>query len=210
MMNLITKIQELLDQELPGEEAHFDVIPINRPISSKAKKEAEYYRESGVALILTTIDEEVHCILMKRSVHPGNPHSGQISFPGGKKEDYDIDLEATARRETTEEIGIQLNNDDLLGKLTPIFIPVSKFSVQPFVYFINGPLEFVPDPLEVDKVFTFEVKELLKTDIIKQKEIRLSQGFTQKGVPYFDLNGETVWGATAMILAEFRQLILKI
>lgn len=210
MMNLIAKIQELLDQELPGEEAHFDVIPINRPISSKAKKEAEYYRESGVALILTTIDEEVHCILMKRSVHPGNPHSGQISFPGGKKEDYDIDLESTARRETSEEIGIQLNNDDLLGKLTPIFIPVSKFSVQPFVYFINGPLEFVPDPLEVDKVFTFEVKELLKTDIIKRKEIRLSQGFTQKGVPYFDLNGETVWGATAMILAEFRQLILKI
>lgn len=209
-MNLITKIQELLDQELPGEEAHFDVIPINRPISSKAKKEAEYYRESGVALILTTINEEVHCILMKRSVHPGNPHSGQISFPGGKKEDYDIDLESTARRETSEEIGIQLNNDDLLGKLTPIFIPVSKFSVQPFVYFINGPLEFVPDPLEVDKVFTFEVKELLKTDIIKRKEIRLSQGFTQKGVPYFDLNGETVWGATAMILAEFRQLILKI
>lgn len=210
MMDLISKISEQLQQSLPGESAHFDVIPVNRPISSKAIQEVNYYRESGVALILTHVEEEIHCILMKRSVHPGNPHSGQISFPGGKKEDYDPDLESTARRETKEEIGVALSKSELLGKLTPIFIPVSRFSVQPFVYYKPAPVDFIPDPLEVDKVFTFEVKELLRTDIIKRKEIRLSQGYTQKDVPYFDLGGETVWGATAMMLAEFRQIILKI
>lgn len=210
MTNLIEQLREELTKELPGEAAHYDVIPANRPVGSKAIKDLEYYRKSGVAVLLTPVNEQIHCVLMKRSIHPGNPHSGQISFPGGKKEDFDKNLEATARRETSEEIGVNLNIDELLGKLTPIFIPVSKFSVQPYVYFKQGPLEFTPDPLEVDKVFTFETNELLRTDIIQRKSIQLSQGYSQKDVPFFDIQGETVWGATAMILSELRQLLLRI
>lgn len=210
MTDLIQLLKAELQNPLPGEVAHYEVIPVNRPISSEALKDAEYYRESGVALILTVVEESIHCVLMKRSVHPGNPHSGQISFPGGKKEDYDSDLESTARRETREEIGVDLSPKELIGELTPIYIPVSKFRVQPFVYFRSGPMTFIPDPLEVDQVFTFEVNDLLRTDIIKRKEIRLSQGYTQKNAPYFDINGETVWGATAMMLSEFRQIILRI
>lgn len=209
-MQLINKLQEELQKELPGEAAHFDVIPINRPISSKALKEADYYRESGVALILVEQQNSIQCILMKRSVHPGSPHSGQIALPGGKKEDYDLDLEETARRETMEEIGIQLDLDSLLGTLTPIYIPVSKFKVQPYIYYYSGKLDFQLDPLEVDDVFLFDIEMLKNEDVIQRKEILLSQGYRQKGVPYFDISDETVWGATAMILSEFRQLLLRI
>ncbi|MFZ9027859.1 MAG: NUDIX hydrolase [Crocinitomicaceae bacterium] len=209
-MRLINRLQKELQKELPGEAAHFDVIPINRPISSKAIKEAEYYRESGVALILVEKDNKIQCILMKRSVHPGSPHSGQIALPGGKKEDFDLDLEETARRETMEEIGVQLEQDSLLGTLTPIYIPVSKFKVQPYIYHYTGKLDLRLDPLEVDDVFMFDIAILRKEDIIQRKEILLSQGYRQKGVPYFDIENETVWGATAMILSEFRQLLLRI
>jgi 8-oxo-dGTP pyrophosphatase MutT (NUDIX family) len=209
MIQLIKRLQEELQKELPGEAAHLDVIPINRPISSKALKEAEYFRESGVALILVEKQDNLQCILMRRSVHPGSPHSGQIALPGGKKEDYDVDLEATARRETMEEIGIELNQDSLLGLLTPIYIPVSKFKVQPYIYHYKGQLNFKLDPLEVDDVFLFDIDLLKSNDIIKRKEILLSQGYRQKGVPYFDISDEIVWGATAMIISEFRQLLLR-
>ncbi len=209
-MHLIGRLQEELQKELPGEAAHLDVIPVNRPISSMALRQAEYYRESGVALILVEHQSSIQCILMKRSIHPGSPHSGQIALPGGKKEDYDFDLEETARRETEEEIGIRLNQDSLLGTLTPIYIPVSKFKVQPYIYHYEGKLEFQLDPLEVDDIFLFDVEILKNEDVIQRKEIRLSQGYRQKGVPYFNLAGETVWGATAMILSEFRQLLLRI
>ncbi len=209
-MHLIGRLQEELQKELPGEAAHLDVIPVNRPISSKALRQAEYYRESGVALILVEHQSSIQCILMKRSIHPGSPHSGQIALPGGKKEDYDFDLEETARRETEEEIGIRLNQDSLLGTLTPIYIPVSKFKVQPYIYHYEGKLEFQLDPLEVDDIFLFDVEILKNEHVIQRKEIRLSQGYRQKGVPYFNLAEETVWGATAMILSEFRQLLLRI
>ena len=208
-MKIIDKIQKELQNKLPGEVAHVDVIPTSRPISSKALKQAEYYRESGVALILVENQKELQCILMKRSIHPGNPHSGQVALPGGKIEDNDKDLEATARRETIEEIGIKLDTNSLIGKLTPIYIPVSKFKVQPFVYHYKGDLDFKLDPLEVDEVFLFDIKLLKKENVIKRKEILLSDGYRQKSVPYFDICNETVWGATAMILAEFRQLLLR-
>ena len=83
-MKIIDKIQKELQNKLPGEVAHLDVIPTSRPISSKALKQAEYYRESGVALILVENQKELKCFLMKRSIHPGNPHSGQVALPGGK------------------------------------------------------------------------------------------------------------------------------
>ncbi len=208
-MKIIDKIQKELQNKLPGEAAHVDVIPTSRPISSKALKQAEYYRESGVALILVENQKELQGSLMKRSIHHGNPHSGQVALPGGKIEDNDKDLEATARRETIEEIGIKLDTNSLIGKLTPIYIPVSKFKVQPFVYHYKGDLDFKLDPLEVDEVFLFDIKLLKKENVIKRKEILLSEGYRQKSVPYFDICNETVWGATAMILAEFRQLLLR-
>lgn len=210
MIPMLKSLQALLQKELPGEDAHKEVIPVNRPLSSEAIKDALYYRESSVAIVLFPKDSELQSVLIKRSVHPGNPHSGQISFPGGKKEEDDPSLEQTARRECFEEVGIELGSEELIGELTPIYIPVSKFKVQPFIFFKPDPGSYTLDPLEVDGVIEFKLSELKSPDIIQYKDIKLSQGFIQKNVPYFDIHGHTVWGATAMILAELRQLLIKI
>jgi 8-oxo-dGTP pyrophosphatase MutT (NUDIX family) len=194
---------------LPGESAHQKMAPLNRPLSSYALKEAKIIRESAVAVILFRKADEIHCILTQRQEYEGN-HSGQISFPGGKKDETDSHLEETARRESFEEIGIPINEGLLLGQLTDVYIPVSGFKVSPFVYFHHELPPLTRNNREVAEIIDFPLFDLKKEDLISQMEMVISTGYTLKNVPYFNLSDKKVWGATAIILSEIKEILLML
>lgn len=200
--------QELADN-LPGERAHLRMSPTNRPLSSLALKNAVDVRDSAVAVVLYRNKDQIECILTQRPEYDGN-HGGQVSFPGGKKDPEDKDLEETARRECFEEIGIPKNEGLLLGQLTEVYIPVSGFLVKPFVYFHQELPQLKKDEREVAEILTFPLFDLKKEERISSTEIHLRNGMIYKNIPYFDLADKKVWGATALILNEIREILLEI
>lgn len=147
-----------------------------------------------------------NCVLIERPSYDG-VHGGQISFPGGKMDATDPHLEYTARRECFEEINLPLEAGKLIGSLTDVYIPVSNFLVSPYVFSLDETPSLTPDEREVESIIEFDVLQLLDHSQIKTKDMKLGKGFIQKNVPYFDINGHVVWGATAMMLSEFREII---
>lgn len=198
--------QEQLTNSLPGEAAHSHLMPINRPFTSQSLKDKPIYRKSAVGLILFPEIQATKCVLIERPSYDG-VHGGQISFPGGKMDPEDPHLEYTARRECFEEVNLPMGHGDILGSLSEVYIPVSKFLVQPFVFTLDEKPALTPDQREVESIIEFNIFDLLDEQNLKTKDIQLSQGYTQKNVPYFDIDGHIVWGATAMMLSEFREIL---
>jgi len=203
----IEDIRKHLAYRLPGEDAHIPMSPGGRGRSSEAKKIAVNYQESAVALVIYEKHDELKGILTERSPYRG-AHSGEVCLPGGKKEDFETDLKQTAIRECVEEIGLKYEGFDLLGKLTPVFIPVSNFSVQPYVFHYTEPPVFIPNIREVAEIFSFPLRQLFEKDIIKRTRIELAGRRVLDDIPYFDINNKVVWGATALILHEFKHLFI--
>lgn len=201
----IEDIRKHLTYRLPGEDAHIPMSPTGRGRSSEAIKEAVNYRESAVALVIYEKNNELKGVLTERSPYRGM-HSGEVCLPGGKKEDFETDLQQTAIRECVEEIGLKYEGFDLLGKLTPVFIPISNFSIQPYVFHYTEPPIFVPNVREVAEIFTFPIHQLFDKEIIKKTRIELSGRRVLDDIPYFDINNKVVWGATALILHEFKKM----
>lgn len=167
-------------------------------------RQEENCMEAGVMLLLYPENEKMHIVFIKRNEYAG-PHSAQISFPGGMKEDTDRDLEATALRETEEETGVPAGAIQVLGKLSPLLIPVSNFCVHPYVGWLDHTPEFNPDRSEVQYLICPPISQLLDTDNHK------SGPFNRKGeeiiTPYIDIDGEMLWGATAMMFSEFMAIL---
>ncbi len=198
-----------LENELPGEESHVKMAPLSRPLTSLALQGTTEIRDSGVAIILYEDSPNViHCVLIQRQTYEGS-HSGQVSFPGGKKESGDITTEYTARRECFEEIGIALKETDLLGRLTNVYIPVSGFLVDPYVYYYQEALEFKLDPREVAEVLSFPLLLLKDESIVNYIDMEVAYNIHLKDVPYFTINDKVVWGATAIILSELKDILLS-
>ncbi len=206
--SLFNELKNLLKNDLPGESAHQLVFPVNRPVSSEID-DLEEYRNSAVAIFLYESLGEMHSILIQRPRYPG-VHGGQIAFPGGKEDPEDISLEFTARREAFEEINIPMDYAELIGQLSDIHIPVSKFIVQPFVFAMQSLPDLIPDKREVDDIIHFNIRNLLREDVLKRADIRVADNMVRKDIPYFDIDGKIVWGATAMMLSEFREILKMI
>lgn len=202
-----TNFQNALLQNLPGEEAQLQMTPLSRIHFDEAKTNRAEYRESGVSVIIfENGKQEREIVLIQRPEYEGK-HGGQVSFPGGKKEENDFSLLHTAVRECGEEIGVFLNEKQYLGALTPVYIPVSLFYVEPHVFFLNEKPVFEPDSYEVSEVFSIRVNDLLDEQYIKRTPIRISNQVTLKDVPYFDLENKMIWGATAVILSEIKSIL---
>ena len=204
--HFIIRLQSALDNKLPGEIAHADLMPINRPFSQEALKRATNYRKSAVGLVLYEEADSIRCILIQRPQYDGK-HGGQVSFPGGKMDSSDPDLEYTAKRECMEEIALEPTRMKTIGLLSEVYIPVSKFLVQPYVFYVESLPELKPDEREVDEIFSFEIETLLDDSRLKRTNLTFRNGFNQKNIPYFDIEGKVVWGATAMILSEFKAVL---
>jgi len=208
-VSFLEQFKRELQLNLPGEAAHQKMTSIYRPLSSLALKSALEIRESAVAVILCLNNGQIECILTQRTEYNGN-HSGQISFPGGKKDPSDLDLEETARRESFEEIGIPVDSGIFLGQLTDVFIPVSGFLVKPFVFYHHQLPEFIRNEREVAEILTFPLFDLKKEELISKMEVHLPDGSVFRDIPYFDLANKKVWGATAFILSEIREILFSI
>lgn len=199
----ISELRIQLKKALPGEAAQLKMAPSYRhliPINEKSG-------DAGVMLLIYPLSGELTTVFMQRTEYPGL-HSGQISFPGGRFEHDDIDLRTTALRETEEEFGINAPSIDVLGKLSPLFIPVSCIEVHPYIGYLAERPMFLPNPKEVACLIEVKISDLLKASIIKKKP-HLYKDFNGS-IPYYEVNGSHIWGATAMILAEFTEVIRKI
>ena len=135
-------------------------------------------------------------------------HSGQIAFPGGRNEKDDNSYSTTALRETEEEVGIPIANQNVIIAGTPVYIPPSNYLVRPFLGYATGALKFTPQVTEVKSIIEVPLRQLLSTSNTTHKKLSTSY-MTNVDVPCFILKGHVVWGATAMMLNEFKQMLIK-
>ena len=208
MMN-IQHIQSQLEQAfqkgLPGKRAQLEMAPM--PIDPRriAAEVPDDHRKSGVLLLFYPDASTVYFPLIKRPHYPG-AHSGQVALPGGKVEPGDPDVVYTALREAEEEIGIDAGKVEVMGRLTELYIPVSNFLVTPIVGYTDQKPAFIPEKREVARIIPTALNQLIQPEVVKMTPISLGGGRYMK-TPYFAIEGEQVWGATAMILSEFIQVM---
>jgi 8-oxo-dGTP pyrophosphatase MutT (NUDIX family) len=155
-------------------------------------------RQAGVLALLFPGDDGLQLVLTRRT-ETLRGHSGQISFPGGRRDPEDASFTATALRETCEELGV-CDGITIIGTMTHLYIPPSNFEVFPTVGFISAPPVFNPNPAEVAEVITFPLDWLLN-EHIKGLEERQIQGMTMQ-IAFYLIAGHKVWGATAIMLSE--------
>lgn len=205
--SFIELLRKRLKEPLPGKEAQVKMAP--KPIDERRFKENPIRppRLGGVMVLLYPDQHGIHIPLMKRPEYDG-AHSGQVSFPGGKLENVDTDLIDTALRETHEEIGVPREQIEVLGNLSELFIIASNFKVLPTVGVVREKPKFIPDPIEVEDVLPMAINALNDYSIRKVKEMRFPP-YTIFS-PYFDVRGEVVWGATAMMLSELAELVREL
>ncbi len=197
----ISVIRAELQKPLPGEQQQYRMAPEFRgiPVSPSGK-----IRKAAVMICIFPRKEDLKIIFFKRSDYDG-PHGGQVSFPGGMFEEKDMDLAETAIRETMEEIGLKIDKSAILGALTPLQIPVSNMFVQPFVGFYPSEPVFTIEKREVDYLIISSIAELLDSTIIR-KERWMLHG-RELEVPFYKVNENIIWGATAMMLSEFLAVV---
>jgi 8-oxo-dGTP pyrophosphatase MutT (NUDIX family) len=151
--------------------------------------------------------DDLYLVLTRRADHLGN-HRGQISFPGGSVDPNDPSTAHTALREACEEIGVCEEGPRLLGDLTPLYIPPSDFCIHPHVAYLPRRPQFRPQPGEVAELLEVPVRHFLDDQNVVHEEWIIRDEPRQ--VPYYDVYGHKVWGATAMVLAEFAEVLASI
>ncbi|UZO80337.1 CoA pyrophosphatase [Aquimarina sp. ERC-38] len=202
----LPKIEKM---SLPGVKAHASLVSTDR------KKELELInpvlrnpRKAGVLLLVFPKNHRAHIVLIQRPVYKG-VHSAQIALPGGKVEKEDSSLEQTALRETWEEVGVPPEQIALVREMTKVYIPPSNFWVYPFLGYADRQPQFKRQEEEVAAVLEIPIDSLLD-------ESNLTTHRTGKAdirdveVPSFNLGGHMVWGATAMMLNEFKVFLKTI
>lgn len=161
-------------------------------------------KESAVIMLIFPHENEWHTLFMRRPDGTG-VHSGQLSFPGGKLESGETPLQA-AMREAMEEVGVELEEQHIVGSLTEVYIPPSHFVVTPFLAVLSEEPKFIPNPHEVVELITYPISHFLQDNIVAEKEIFIPMLGKNIQARYFDVKGNTLWGATAMMVQEFRVL----
>ncbi len=165
-------------------------------------------RDSAVLQLLFPLRNEPHLLFIRRT-EDGRAHSGQISFPGGRYEPGDASFMITALREAEEEVGITAGEVEVLGALTPLYIPVSLFMVHPFVAWSENRPDYLPSEQEVSEILEIPLSHLFdKANKIMTEVKPASMPGLTLTVPAYSLpGGAFIWGATAMMLAELEEVM---
>jgi 8-oxo-dGTP pyrophosphatase MutT (NUDIX family) len=199
-------LKEELSKELPGTEVQWQMASSDRMVKNFPRTPGADARVAAVLILLYPINGLIHTVFMQRHDYDG-VHGGQVSFPGGKQELSDRDIIHTAIRETEEETGADTSKIRIIGKLTPLFIPVSNMIVTPVVGIMDEKPVFNHRPEEVAFLFESEIKKLMDPSISKTKAFEIHGEMTD--IKYFDNEGIVIWGATAMILHELLTIIRR-
>jgi len=199
-------LEARLKEPKPGLQAQLDMAPVPHPGQKVYHEVQDTCLHAGVLVLLYPVEGTLQLLLTRRTdrvVH----HRAQISFPGGQQEP-DEDLRATALRETQEELGINTKDFRELGNLTPLYIPPSNYCIYPLVAAVESRPQYHPSPSEVAEVIEIPLIYLL------DKKNRTEQVWRRKGqdvkVPFYSFKHHKIWGATAMVLAEFLEIVAQI
>ncbi|GAB1857214.1 CoA pyrophosphatase [Flavobacteriaceae bacterium MHTCC 0001] len=208
--DFIKLIPDLRKVELLGKISHAKMLPPTRKafIEKPVQNMPSAKRAGVLALFYPNAQHETCFVLTLRKTYKG-VHSAQVSFPGGKKEPTDNHLEATAIRETFEEVGIPKENIQIIKALSKVYIPPSNFYVSPFWGFLNSVPHFTKQEDEVEEIIEVKLADLLNDNNLLQKQIQTSYNVAVE-VPTFQLNNFTVWGATAMMLSEIKDVLKQL
>ena len=202
--NLIISLENQLRNTLPGEFAQKIMKP--KYLTTKNKSYINSNAIPSAVLILLFKEKNIYKYYLTQRSNNVGKHKGQISLPGGSQEKNES-LESTALRETEEEIGIDKDTIYIIGKLTKLYVPISGFCIYPFVGWANN-ISGIKSSDEVEKIFNVPLSDLLNKNNEKHKQKVLNNKLTK--VPYFNLRNNEVWGATAMILSEFKKILESI
>lgn len=201
-------VSKLSLKPLGGIKTQYELAP---SIRKQPKKEFIQSQNPKIAAVLALFYpnklNNTNLLLTKRASYKGI-HSAQISFPGGKFEENDLTLKNTALRETEEEIGISLNNISIIKEMTNVFIPPSNFLVTPFLGYTNISPTFTKNN-EVEEIIEVPIEDFLNKSSLSTTTLTTSYA-KEMIVPCFKLNGYIVWGATAMMLNEIKDLFNKL
>jgi 8-oxo-dGTP pyrophosphatase MutT (NUDIX family) len=187
---------------LPGEEAQFIMAPEGRKAFPSPSENVGKAKDSAVMLFIHKNEEgEASIFLIERKKYLGI-HSGQISFPGGKKDETDESLLLTAMRESKEEIGIQPEQYEVIQNLSPLYVPASHFMIFPYLSVVVEKPQLKLHEREVEKFFEVPLSIFFDPENLKTMKMKFFSG-NEYNVPYYDIDGSVLWGATAMIMSEF-------
>lgn len=207
--DFLQHVPDLISIELPAEKAHVKMAPperaeVLRNLDLKTKKP----RVAAVMMLFYPKKNKTHLVLILRNAYDG-VHSSQIAFPGGKYENTDVNLEATALRETYEEVGILPEKIEVVKHFTSMYIPPSNFLVHPFLGISKEELLFYPDIKEVAAIIELPLSVFLNDEIIVNATLSTSYSDSIL-VPAFNIQNNVVWGATAMMLSELRDVLKNV
>ncbi|WP_298122054.1 CoA pyrophosphatase [Flavobacterium sp.] len=199
-------IPNVVSLDLPSTISHIKMAPSERvKLIEENGYDINSVRKAAVMMLFYPKNDITHLLLIIRNSYPG-VHSSQIAFPGGKVEDIDFDLKQTALRETHEEIGVHPNDIHVIRDFSSIYIPPSNFLVYPFLGVSQTELTFSLQEEEVAGIIELPLSTLLDDSIINIKNLETSYSKLIE-VPVFQIQEHTVWGATAMMLSELKDVL---
>jgi len=206
----LVSLSKVKNIPLPAETSQFKMAPPFRgELVSRYKEAMKNAKRAGVlAMFYPDSSYQTQLALILRKTYKG-VHSAQIGFPGGKYEDDDKTLKQTAIRETFEEIGVEKHKIEVIKQMTEVYIPPSNFYVQPFIGITHQTPKFIKQEEEVEDILEVALHHFLDENIVVNKLV--STSYTVKvEVPAYELNGHLVWGATAMMLSEIKDILNEV
>jgi len=202
-------VPKIMDATLPAAEAHYKMAPLERIEDMKNLNiQTQNPKIAAVMMLFYPKNGRTHLVLIVRNSYEG-VHSAQVAFPGGKFEPKDLVFENTALRETHEEVGIHPDSMEILRPFTHLYIQPSNFLVYPFLGICKEEIFFIPDKSEVAEIIELPLSIFLGDDVTVSVNISTSYAKNIM-VPAFKIKEHIVWGATAMMLNELKEVLKKV
>ncbi|HSG67401.1 MAG TPA: CoA pyrophosphatase [Bacteroidales bacterium] len=199
-------LKNALTAGLPGLTSQLKMVPEIRRREIENRRLDNDTRKAAVLICFYPGENGgIELALIRRNEYDG-VHSGQISFPGGGYEEGDKDLVDTALREAEEEVNIRAGDVEVLGEISPVYIPPSNFFVKPVIGWLDERPAFIPEINEVQEVISLNLEEITDPGCVATKNIEHRE-FRIIDVPCFYIRGHIIWGATAMMLSEIVDIV---